>query len=76
MAAPGIDPELLPHIFEKFYRAPGAPAGGSGLGLSIAKGFIEAHGGSITVDTAPEGGASFTLTLPQSELPPTLEPAL
>jgi two-component system sensor histidine kinase KdpD len=63
----GIPPELMPRIFEKFFRAPDAPAGGSGLGLTVAKGFIEAQGGTITAENRPGGGALFTLRLPQAE---------
>jgi two-component system sensor histidine kinase KdpD len=61
---PGIPPDMLPRIFDKFYRGPGTPAGGSGLGLTIAKGFVEAHGGSITAENRPGGGAIFSLHLP------------
>jgi two-component system sensor histidine kinase KdpD len=68
---PGITAELLPRIFDKFFRAPTAPAGGSGLGLTIVKGFVEAHGGRITAANAPSRGACFAITLPQTEPPPT-----
>jgi two-component system sensor histidine kinase BaeS len=51
----GIDPELLPHVFERFAR--GARSTGSGLGLSIARGLVELHGGTI-VATAPAGGGT------------------
>ncbi|MDB6036174.1 MAG: two-component system sensor histidine kinase KdpD [Verrucomicrobiales bacterium] len=64
---PGIPPEILPRIFDKFFRAPNAPTGGSGLGLTIAKGFVEAQGGTITAANRPGGGAIFTLNLPQTE---------
>ena len=67
---PGLPPELLPRIFDKFFRAPDAPAGGSGLGLAIVKGFVEAHGGQITVANRPGGGAMFTIRIPQNEMPP------
>jgi two-component system sensor histidine kinase KdpD len=67
---PGLSPELLPRIFDKFFRAPNAPAGGSGLGLAIVKGFVEAHGGQITAANRPGGGAVFTIRIPQRELPP------
>lgn len=67
---PGLSPELLPRIFDKFVRAPDAPAGGSGLGLAIAKGFVEAHGGKISAANRPGGGAIFTMRLPQKEAPP------
>ncbi len=63
---PGIPADLLPRIFDKFFRAPSAPAGGSGLGLTIARGFVEAHGGSITASNGPLHGACFTITLPQT----------
>jgi two-component system sensor histidine kinase KdpD len=71
---PGIPPEWLPRIFEKFFRAPTAPTGGSGLGLTIVKGFVEAHGGTIAVENRPGGGARFTIRLPQPEKAPAGEP--
>ncbi len=67
---PGLSPELLPRIFDKFFRAPNAPAGGSGLGLAIVKGFVEAHGGQISAANRPGGGAIFSIRIPQKELPP------
>ena len=73
---PGISPDLLPKVFEKFFRAPAAPAGGSGLGLAIVKGFIEAQGGQIAAANRPDGGAVFTIRLPQTEQPPQIEHAL
>jgi two-component system sensor histidine kinase KdpD len=63
---PGFPPGDEERIFEKFYRA-GSPAhkpGGSGLGLAIAKGIVEAHGGWITAENRPGGGALVTLSLP------------
>jgi two-component system sensor histidine kinase KdpD len=70
---PGIPPDVLPRIFDKFFRAPSAPTGGSGLGLTIVKGFVEAQGGTIAAENRPGGGALFTIRLPQKESPPTLE---
>jgi two-component system sensor histidine kinase KdpD len=67
---PGLAPEVLPHIFDKFYRAPSAPAGGTGLGLAIVKGFVEAQGGQVKAESGPGGGASFTLRLPFTKAPP------
>jgi two-component system, OmpR family, sensor histidine kinase KdpD len=61
---PGLPVESLAHVFDKFYRAPGTPAGGTGLGLAIAQGFIQAQGGKISVRNHPEGGAEFTLSIP------------
>jgi signal transduction histidine kinase len=61
---PGIRPEDLPHLFERFYRAPGAPGGGTGLGLAIAQWIVERHGGRIEVANRDEGGARFVVSLP------------
>ena len=61
---PGILKESLPRLFEKFYRAPDAKAGGTGLGLSLAKGFVEAQGGQVEARNSPNGGAVFTIRLP------------
>ena len=71
---PGIDSEIRERVFDKFFRAPNAPTGGSGLGLTIVKGFVEAHGGSISADNRSGGGAIFTIRLPQPDRPPTVEP--
>jgi len=65
----GIAPEQQLRIFEKFYRAPGAPPGGAGLGLSIAKDIVHAHGGDIGVVSAPGQGSTFWFTLPRREEP-------
>lgn len=54
----------LPRIFEKFYRTRNAGAGGVGLGLSIVKGFVEAQGGSIAVESLPGTGAHFSIRIP------------
>ena len=60
----GVPPELVPRIFRQFWRA--KRRGGAGLGLYIVKGLVEAHGGTITVRRAPEGGAEFRFTMPAS----------
>jgi two-component system sensor histidine kinase KdpD len=54
----------LQNIFKKFYRVPGTKPGGTGLGLSIAKGFIEAHKGTINAGNRSHGGAEFIISLP------------
>lgn len=68
---PGIPQEHQEGLFEKFFRVPGSPEGGSGLGLFIAKGLVEAHGGKIGLDSAAGKGATFWFTLPAA---PTVEP--
>jgi two-component system sensor histidine kinase BaeS len=65
---PGIAPEHLPHVFERFYKvdfARAAESTGSGLGLSITKAIIERHGGTIAVTSQP-GQTTFTVSLPQT----------
>ncbi len=61
---PGLPSAVLPRVFDKFYRGPQAPTGGTGLGLSLAKGFIEAQGGQVQAQNRTGGGAEFTLRLP------------
>jgi two-component system sensor histidine kinase KdpD len=55
-------------IFDKFYRVLGSVPRGSGLGLTVCKGLIEAHGGRIWVEARAGGGAVFCFTLPQSAM--------
>jgi len=61
---PGIKPQDLSRLFERFWRADDAPAGGTGLGLAIARWIVDQHGGSIGAMNRPEGGASFWVRLP------------
>ena len=64
---PGVPPDEMTHLFDRFYRVTsGAAAGvqGTGLGLAIAKGIVEAHKGQIRAANRPEGGMSFSFTLP------------
>lgn len=72
---PGIPPELLERIFDKFYRVPGTATGGTGLGLSICRGLVHAHGGELLAHNRPEGGAIFTIQLPAATTPPPVKEA-
>ena len=60
---PGFDPEILPHVFDRFRR--GDSGGSSGLGLAIAKRIVESHGGRVDVTNRPEGGALVRVLLPR-----------
>jgi two-component system sensor histidine kinase BaeS len=66
---PGIKPDDLPRLFERFWRADDAPPGGTGLGLAIAKWIVEQHGGTIAAENLPGGGASFSVWLPNLPVP-------
>src|SRR4051794_11664695 len=61
---PGFPAELSERVFEKFYRGDGRKAGGLGLGLAIARGFVEAHGGQLTAENRDGGGTRFTIKVP------------
>jgi signal transduction histidine kinase len=64
----GILPEDLPHVFERFYRGDKSrnrASGGAGLGLAIARGIVEAHGGSISVSSERGKGCEFIISLPK-----------
>jgi two-component system, OmpR family, sensor histidine kinase BaeS len=71
-SGPGIAPEALPHIFDRFYRADHSRSraeGGSGLGLAIARQLAQAHGGRLSAENHPGGGAVFILDLPAQTAP-------
>ncbi|HEY0486453.1 MAG TPA: ATP-binding protein [Mycobacteriales bacterium] len=71
---PGIAPDVLPHVFDRFFRADEARAradGGTGLGLAICREIVEAHQGRVEVTSTPGRGSAFSVTLPS---PPTLIP--
>jgi two-component system sensor histidine kinase KdpD len=61
---PGLAAGEETKVFRKFYRGPGKPAGGLGLGLSIARHLVEAHGGIIIAQNREDGGARFTIRIP------------
>ena len=75
----GVRDEDMPHVFDRFWRASGAPSGGTGLGLAIAKWIVDRHRGRIGVANRPGGGASFRVELPARgqpaiALPPPPDP--
>ena len=61
---PGIGSDELPHVFDRFWQAQRTGRGGVGLGLAIAKGIVEAHGGEIHAESEPGRGSRFVFTLP------------
>ena len=66
-SGPGIPPEELPQVFDRFYRGDRSrkrEGAGSGLGLAIARSLVQAHGGSLRVESEADNGATFTLALP------------
>lgn len=62
----GMEPDVMHHVFDRFWHADKAGRAGSGLGLYICKGIIEAHGGQIEVESAPGAGTAFHVRLPIS----------
>ena len=60
----GIPASKISFLFEKFYRLPNTKVGGSGLGLSIVKGFIEAHHGNVKAENNKNDGVTFTIEFP------------
>jgi signal transduction histidine kinase len=69
---PGIAPEEIPHLFDRYWQSAKNARLGAGLGLFIVKGIIDAHGGSIWVESQPGHGTTFYFTIPASapaELP-------
>jgi signal transduction histidine kinase len=66
-SGPGISPEAFPRLFEQFYTSRTSSSSqqiGAGLGLPIAKGIVEAHGGTMSVESTPDHGSTFSFTLP------------
>jgi len=70
---PGLPPGDPARWFDRFQRGPTAAAGGTGIGLSLVKGFAEAQGGTVSAENRAGGGALFTVTLPLAQLPPVPE---
>ncbi|MQY15497.1 Signal transduction histidine-protein kinase/phosphatase MprB [Streptomyces sp. RB5] len=74
---PGIPPEDLPYVFDRFYRSPVARSlPGSGLGLAIVRQIAETHGGRVTAGPSAAGGAELCLTLPVVDPPAPADPAV
>ena len=67
---PGLPPGNPMRLFDRFQRGPEAAAGGTGIGLSLVKGFAEAQRGSVGAENSPDGGAVFTVKLPLTAMPP------
>jgi NtrC-family two-component system sensor histidine kinase KinB len=63
----GIPREYLAKVFEPFVQVPNAAAGGSGLGLTISRRIVEAHGGQLTAQSEPGQGSTFTFTIPTGD---------
>jgi two-component system sensor histidine kinase KdpD len=71
---PGLPPDEVDRVFEKFYRAQPGDGRGAGLGLAICRGIVRAHGGRIWAQNLPGGGVAFLFTLPLTEKPPAVVP--
>ena len=67
---PGISPENLPRLFQPFWQAQRGSLDGAGLGLMIARGIVEAHGGAIQAESTPGHGSTFSFTIPAASPPP------
>jgi len=63
-SGPGIPADQIDHVFDRFWKASRSDRRGAGLGLAIAKGIIDAHGGKIWLESQPDAGATFCFTLP------------
>jgi two-component system sensor histidine kinase KdpD len=76
---PGVPPDSLPRLFEKFYRVPGRERGsrsGTGIGLAVVRGLVEAMGGTVQARRSDLGGLAVDLDLPMANVPAELPAAL
>jgi PAS domain S-box-containing protein len=70
----GVEPEDVPHLFDRFWQARGTGREGAGLGLPIVKGLVEAHGGRIWVESEPLRGSTFYFAIPAAARPEAARP--
>jgi signal transduction histidine kinase len=70
-SGPGIPADELPHVFERFFRGRGARSSGSGIGLTVVRELVEAHGGTVQVASEEGHGTTFTVCLPPRSAPST-----
>lgn len=68
-SGPGIPPDELPHVFDRFFRGRSARPSGSGIGLTVVRELVEAQGGDVEVTSTPGQGATFTVRLPRQPAP-------
>jgi len=73
-SGPGVPASELERVFERFYRGRGVRASGSGVGLTVVRELVQAHGGQVTAGTAAGGGALFRVTLPLADHVPAVAP--
>ena len=68
-SGPGIPPDELPHVFDRFFRGRSARPSGSGIGLTVVRELVEAQGGDVEVTSTLGQGATFTVRLPRQPTP-------
>ena len=66
-SGPGIPPDALPHLFERFFRVPGSGTQGSGLGLALVREVVEHHQATVDVESTAGRGSTFTVKFPRYE---------
>jgi two-component system, OmpR family, sensor histidine kinase BaeS len=74
-SGPGISEAEMGQVFERFFRGQGSRAGGSGIGLTVVRELVQAHGGTVTAANQPGGGAVFTVKIPLADAPASAKSA-